>query len=381
MEGIQLAIPRRMIIVRSITIISMIMGILLSLPLWAGQRYFPKTTLLELPELLAPWDYAFPLVLLVLLVFGLLGAYPRFFLTAALLVLTWMILNDLNRMQVWTFIYAGLLVVFVLYDGRVDDSNKFTSYFIVLQFILASFYFFIGIHQLNPTFCKEVLPELLRPLNAILSERQFMLFVKLGAAVPYFMMFIGVGLIVSPVRYLAITLAVLLHLSLLIFVFPGEGQLNYAQWFSNISFLALLFFLFSGKTKQRYYSPTFLFQVPAFYLIFIFYLFLPFFNLKNRWPDTLSFNVWTGAERKVEISITGETLKRLSLYEPHFYTERGGRFYLNYTAWCREELHAEPFTDAVFFNSLYQYLERKGPGGVKEIEMREHSGDRFLGKP
>jgi len=381
MEGIQLPIPRRMIIVRSITIISMIVSVLLSLPLWGGQRYFPKATLLQVPDLLAPWDYILPFLFIVLLILGLLGAYPRFFLTAALSVLAWMVLNDVNRLQEWTYVYAGLLLVFIFYDGRVDDSSKFTSYFIVLQFVLAACYFFTGLHQLNTSFTLDVLPELIKPLNLFLSPRQFSLMVKLGNAVPYFLMFIGVGLIVSPVRYLAITLAVLLHLCLLFFIFPGPDQLNYAQWFSNISFLVLVFFLFSGKTKQRYYSPTFLFQLPVFYLMITFYVVFPFLNFQNRWPDVLSFNVGTGSQRRVQISTGEQILKKLSLYEPHFYKIQNDRVYLDYVQWCREELHAEPFSDDLGFNSIYQYLRQIEGSDVKETEMRELPRERFLGKP
>lgn len=381
MAGIQLSIPRRMILVRSITIVSLMIGVLLSLPLWAGQRYFPAAPLLSLPPLLAPWDYIFPMVLLVLLFLALLGAHPRIFLFAALIVLTWLVLNDLNRLQMWTFVYAGMLLVFVFYDGRVDDSSKFTSYFIVLQLIIPSAYFFTGFYQLNPRFCEEVLPDLLQPLHAILSERQFLLVLKLGKTIPYFMMFIGLGLIISPVRYLAITLSVILHLSLLFFIFPSVHNLNYALWFSNISFLIVVLFLFSGKAKQRYYSPTFLLQVPVFYVIFPFYIILPFLNLNNRWPDTLSFNVGTGGEKKVDIRINSETCKNLSLYEAHFFKAEKGAFHLDYQQWCREELHGEPFPDEQVFNSIYRYLLHKESGVVKETEMQSRPRERFLGKP
>lgn len=381
MAGIQLPIPRRMIIVRSITIISLIVGVLLSLPLWAGARYFPAAPVFDLPPLLAPWDYVYPFALIALLVMALMGAYPRFFLSAALCLLTWMVFNDVNRLQMWVFVYAGLLLVFVFYDGRVDDSNKFTSYFIVLQFIVAAVYFFMGFYQLNETFYLEFLPRLLKPLHSFLSERQFQLFIKLSRSIPYFLMFIGLGLIISPVRYLAITLAVLLHLSLLFFIFPDAENLNFALWFSNISFLALILILFSGKTKQRYYSPIFLFQVPVFYLIFTVYIVLPFFNLQNRWPDVLSFNTDGGGEKRVIISTNAKTVKNLSLYEPHFYRQENGRYILDYRRWCREELHADIYTDQMVFNSIYQYLRRKEPGLVKETEMLSVPRVRFLGKP
>jgi hypothetical protein len=274
-----------------------------------------------------------------------------------------------------------MMLVFVFYDGRVDDSSKFTSYFIVLQIIVAAVYFFNGWSQLNEEFTRRVFPELIAPLNRYVSDRQFNLFVNLGRAVPYCMMFIGAGLVISPIRYLAIALAVVLHLALLVLLFPSEHHLNYALWVCNFSFMLLVLLLFSGKTKQRYYSPTFLFQVPIFYPVFIAFVILPFANKRGSWPDVLALNFISGSEKKVEINVPVETYNELPLYDRHFYRLKTGGYQVDYEAWCREELHAEVFSEALAFNSIYQYLQGFAPKGVKETQMKEIGDRAFLGKP
>lgn len=374
MEGIQLSIPQRMIFVRILVLVSLIVNMLLSLPLWAGERYFPYSPVIGGIALPAPYDYIAVVVLLLLLIVSLFSVFKRSLLFIAFLILCYFVVCDISRLQFWVLVYGAIVFVFVWYDGRVDDSSKFTSYFIVLQIIVAAVYFFVGLHQFNAVFETEVLPKLFNPLQANLSDRQFSLLLKIGKAVPYTLVFIGIGLVVSALRYLAIALAVCLHILLLIFLAPSATHLNYAMWFSNFTFLALILFLFSGKTKQRYYSPTFLLQIPVFYPVFIFIIILPFFNVvAGKWPDSLSFNFMTGAEKRVTITTGTNTVRALGFYEPHFYEERDARFVLNYELWCETELHAHCVTEPTVFSSIYDHIVQQSDSAAAETVLEPQS--------
>ncbi len=375
MEGIQLSIPQRMIILRSLVVISLAVSILLSLPLWAGERYFPNSPLInEGLTLLPPYNYLPLLGVLGFLVLSLISIYKRSFLFCAVLVLTYLVLCDINRMQFWVPVYIGMLLVFIWYDGRVDDSSKFTSYFIVLQLIVAAVYFFGGLHRFNSSFVNEVLPQLFKPLQGVISFRQFNLLLKIGRGIPYVMVFIGLGLVISPIRYLALALAVCMHMALLVFLFPSVHQQDYAMWFSNLVFLLLLLFLFSGKTKQRYYSPTFLLQLPVFYLVVFCFVIMPFVNVVGgAWPDCLSFNFLTGAEKRVEIVTGPNTLWHLGYYEPNFYEKRNNTYVLNYEQWCEHELHAHCVTEWPVFTALYAHILDQNEEAVTETVLQEQS--------
>lgn len=375
MEGLQLSIPQRMIMMRSLVIISLALSVLLSLPLWAGERYFPYSPLIdEGLTLLPPYDYIPVCILLAFLILSLVSVFKRSLLFCAVLVLAYMVLCDINRVQLWVSVYTGMLLVFVWYDGRVDDSSKFTSHFIVLQVIVASVYFFGGLHRFNSSFINDVLPQIIKPVQDLVSFRQFNLMLKIGQAIPYAMVFIGLGLIISPIRYLALALAVCLHLALLVFLFPSAQRQDYALWFSNLVFLFFLLLLFSGKTKQRYYSPTFLFQLPVFYIVVLCFVVLPFVNVVGgAWPDCLSFNYLTGAEKRVEIATGPTTLKHLGYYEPNFFKKRNDAFVLNYEQWSEHELHAHCVSEWPVFTAVYAHILSQSEEAVTETVLQEQT--------
>jgi hypothetical protein len=263
----------------------------------------------------------------------------------------------------------------------VDDSNKFTSYFIILQIIIASVYFFCGISQLNKLFVDSDFAEIISPLQNMVSERQFEFFKKIGFVSPYLLMFIGLGLIISPIRYLAITLALLMHLLLFVFLFPSEANKNYALWFSNLSFMVMLFLMFSGKTKQRYFSPTFLFQVLAFYPVIVLFVVMPFFNNSGKWPDFLSANFKSGNNNSVVISLSNKSLRNLPTSITRFCYSNYGFQNFDYQNWVLNELHVECYPEKRVFNSIYNYLRDSDKRAVKEIELLVVPKQKLLLKP
>jgi len=370
-EGLQIAIPQRMAMVRIILVFSLIASVLVSFSLWGGQRYFPLTPLTNAPSILPPYDYILPGIAVFSWLCSLVLRKHRLFLFLSLTLSVWMCLNDYTRLQPWFYMYNAMLVVFILYNGRVDDPNKYTSFFIILQIILASNYFFTGFHRLHSSYIQTEFVQIISPLHHFVSERQFTLFVKLGASLPYVLLFIGVGLMISPVRYLAITLAVLMHVALLFLLFPSARQTNYALWLTNASYPLMVLFLFSGKTKQRYYSPAFLFQKPLFYIVLIAFVVMPFFSAAGYWPRFMSSDFRNGRRDDVIIVVNPDLYRHLSLYERHFYTPLGSLYRLEHLTWCREELNAEFLPDKRIYESIQFYLNSKMPGGVTLSELED----------
>jgi hypothetical protein len=215
----------------------------------------------------------------------------------------------------------------------------------------------------------------------MMSERQFLFIKKIGVFIPYTLLFIGFGLLIRPIRYLAITFAVIFHALLILFLFPSSSNQNYALWFSNIAFVPLLFLLFSGKTKQRYYSPTLLLQFPLFYLIIVLFWILPCFNRQNIWPDNLSANLKSGKRNTVSITFTKNVLDKLPNYVKHFCVQSGSQYSLDYSAWCRHELHANCYTEAITFNKIYGYIQSQTQANVNDLQMEVNPKQNILFKP
>jgi hypothetical protein len=381
MEGLQISIPHRMILIRTALVFSLVISFLLSLNLWGGYRQVPYTSLIGENPLKAPYDLVGIGLVMCLLLASLILNRGRLLIFLALLICVVLVLFDINRLQPWFYVYAAMLTVFLFYNGRVDDSNRFTAYFILLQVILASVYFFCGLSQLNSRFMDSDFSDIISPVYVLVSDRQFLFLKKMAVLVPYVLMFTGLGLIISPIRYLAITVALAIHVLLLIFLFPSARHENYALWFSNLVFMLMLILLFSGKTKQKYFSPTFLFQVPAFYLTMLLFVILPFFNNSGRWPDFLSANFKSGNSDTAILFLSEKAADQLPADIARFCKPENHFFSFDYKGWYLSELKAECFPDELVFNSIYQYLSAAGNAGVKEIELRILPRQKLLLKP
>lgn len=379
-EGLKIPIPQRLLLIRVTICISLIISIILSLNLWAGERLFPYAPAYEPFFIKAPYDYFIVGFFMLLIVASLFLKKHRLLIFLALLIGATMVFYDLNRLQAWFYIYFSFLFVLMFYNGRIDDANKFTSFFIVLQLIFCSIYIFNGISQLNSLFIETDFPDLISPLQKMMSERQFLFIKKIGVFIPYVLIFIGAGLLIRPIRYLAITFAVIFHVLLIIFLFPTQNNQNYAMWFCNITFIPLLFLLFSGKTKQRYYSPTLLLQFPLFYIIIGLFWIMPCFNQKNIWPDNLSGNFKSGNVNEVEIKFSKIVLDKLPSYVQHFCDQKDSVYTLDYNAWCRDELSTNCYRENITFNNIYQYLRAQTRATVNDLQMELKPRQKLLFK-
>jgi hypothetical protein len=377
-EGFNIPIPQRLTLIRITASLSLIISIFLSLNLWCGERYFPLVSLYKLGNLLTPNDYLVTGIFLLLIAGSLFLNKHRLLLLMALITGAVLVSMDLSRLQPWFYIYFTILFVIVFYNGRIDDPNKYTSFFIVLQLAICAVYIFNGLNQLNNHFIQSDFLDLISPLKRILSVRHFSFITRIGKIVPYFIIFIGISLLIKPLRYLGITFAVIFHITLFFFLFPNKTNINYSLWFLNITLIPIVLLLFSGKTKQRYYSPVFLFQFPLFYLIIILFWIMPFFNHKKIWPDYLSANFKSGNQNSVVISFPEDVKEKLPIYIQHFCIKKNSVFVLDYVNWCKHELNSDCYSETITFNKIYDYMKRLSPLSVNDIQMKYTAKENLL---
>jgi hypothetical protein len=367
MEGLKISIPQRLYYLRALVTLGLIISFLLSLNLWGGERYFPSIPVFEHFFLKPPYDYVLVFMSLIFLLSSLIFHTTRTFIFLALLSNCFLVLFDVNRLQPWFYIYNAILFVFMFYDGRVDNPNKFTAVFIYIQLIVAAVYVYNGVSQLmNPFFVITDFYDAILPLRKIMSERQFLFFLKFGKFVPFLMIFIGAGLLIRPVKYLAISFGIALHLLLFIFLFPSANNHNYALWFMNLVFGTLMIFLYSGKTQQRYFSNSVLLQRPLFYGIVIIFWIMPAFNSNKRWPGALSFNFKSGSTPQENVSISEDDFDHLPYYVRGFCTKTRHGYVLKLGNWCHHELSSEYFDHASLVNvKMEDVLQVAGNNGTE----------------
>lgn len=342
MKILNLPIPRRLQYIRLSVCLALIISFLLSWNLWGVNAYYPDELLISSLQFLSPYSGFITVASILLILTSVFHKNHRLFIALALTLNILLVLLDYNRLQTWFYIYNSLLLVLLFYNGRVDNSTHYIFIFICLQIIPAAVYFFNGVSQLNPDFYSGELSSTLESLRNHSSERQFNYFMKAGRAIPFLLIFMGLGLLIRQTRFLAIPLSIVFHFVLLFLLFPGEKNSNAAVWLMNLVFCFLNIFLFSGTTQDRYFSNSILLQKPLFYLIFLSFFISPIMNYLNVWENAPKITFRTGLHPKKNPTINQEEFEQLPLYVRHFCMEKEGLYEIRMTDWCRHELRSDP---------------------------------------
>lgn len=368
MKSLNISIPNRLKTIRVVVTIALIVSFLLSFNLWVGNTIFPDAPAFDFFHLTPIADTILMFCSVVSLICSLFLYKHRLFLFFSISINIILVLSDLNRLQPWFYIYNAILIVLMFYNGRVDDSNKFTYIFITIQTILASIYLSNGLNQLNPNFLQSDFFDIISPLSYFSSERQFIFFMKAGRVVPFVIIFIGIGFLIRPMRYLSVPVSILFHLTLFILLFPTSKNSNYALWLMNLVFALLILLMFTGKTKERYFSPSILLQKPLFYSILFTFWIIPILNYANYWPKSPTTNFKYGNLQNREITISENTYHRLQHYLKHFCSKNNNNYSLKINEWCRHELRSEYLSHVAFHDIFKDEMQQITSTDVKDSE-------------
>ncbi|MGZ3885337.1 MAG: hypothetical protein ACXVP0_01250 [Bacteroidia bacterium] len=368
--GPQLSIYNRLRFVKIVTASGMLVSMLLSLNLWGGQRWLPTCPVIEGWYVQPPYDYAFIAIEAVLLLMLLFNTpWPRLIMLFVLLLNTVLVLLDQNRLQPWFYLYNTIFLVLLFYNWRIDNSNTYHSFFIILQLCISAVYVFSGLQKLNPNFVNEAYGWFIKPLSGFVSERQMAVLVKTGRIVPYVEMFIGFGLLIKPLRFLAVPLLVITHVSILLLMGPFGNNYNSVVWPWNVAMILLVLLLFSGSTMERYYSITHLFNIPVFYVVMALFWFLPASNLWNYWDTYLSFSLYSGNNHSAKIILSDKAYSRLPYYVRHYVHEEAGLHMLYPKQWCIHELNAPLYPEKRIFNRVTAYVKVLTNGSDDDVKL------------
>ena len=96
-EGLTIPIPQRLLLIRVTICIALIISVLLSINLWAGERLFPYAPAYESSFVKAPYDYFVIGFFLLVIIASLFLKNHRLLIFLALLIGAAMVFYDLNR--------------------------------------------------------------------------------------------------------------------------------------------------------------------------------------------------------------------------------------------------------------------------------------------
>ncbi len=363
-------ITQRLHFIKITVLVGLLISVLLSINLWAGQRWFPKATLLNQDmQLNAPYDYTYLSLLIVLTILSILNS-KKVFILCLIIFSTYLCLDDQNRLQPWFFNYNLILLILLFYKNRVDDPNNYTTIFISLQLLVALIYIFSGIQKLNPLFVSDTFQWMISPLDTILSKRQLTLLLKFGYAVPYIELSLGILLLVKPMRFIAVPLIISMHIILLILLGPFGKNYNSVVWPWNIIMIVLVLLLFSNVKQERFFDISFLFKNMSFYLVIILMLLLPFLSLFNKYDSYLSSSLYSSNVNNCQLILSNKTYQNLPLYIRHFTVNKENKQLLYIKKWAMHELNTPCVPEYRIFKTVQAYIIKITNTDTNHVSLR-----------
>lgn len=361
-------ITHRLQFIKLITLAGILSSVLLSLNLWAGQRWFPKVPLFnDLPGLIAPYDYANLAILIILLLISFISQSRTPVLLLVLFNL-YLCIDDQNRLQPWFYNYTLILAVLLFFRNRVDEPNNFTTVFITLQILVALVYIFSGLQKFNSFFVEDTFKWLISPLKTIFSERQMALFYKLGKSVPYIELFMGIGLLIKPARYLVLPMVIAMHVFILLMLGPTGTSYNYVVWPWNIVMIIINLLLFANVKQERFYDISILFKGMSFYLVITLMLIFPIFSFNNKYDSYLSSSLYSSNTNNCKLILSDKAYEGLPYYIRNFVTKDSDYNILYIKHWALHELGAPCVPEYRIFRKVQErviLLTNTNAGNVK----------------
>jgi hypothetical protein len=367
--GLQLNIFQRLKLIKISVAIGLLISILCSYNLWAGQRWFPVCPVFSNWYISPPYDYILLGLEIILLLLLIIADKPRLFIFLILVLNLAFCLLDQNRMQPWFFIYNSFLLILFFYNWRIDNVNNYNSFFIILQLCFCAVYVYSGLQKFNPGFINDTYPWFIKPLASFVSDRQMITLGKTGYVIPFIELFIGFGLLIKPVRFIAIPLVILLHVIILLLMGPFGNNYNAVVWPWNMMMIILALLLFSGKTNERFFSISHLFKQPVFYMVMLLFWVLPAFNLVGKWETYLSFSLYSGNNHTAKLILNDDAFKRLPPYIKHYVEYEGGQYILYPKAWCLNELKTPLYPEKRVFVNVFNYVKAVSNSTDEDVKL------------
>lgn len=331
---------RLRLLVRAVCIF-FLLGIIFSIRLWISERFFPAAPVADVFTLPFPSD----IILLGIFVFLLvvfLFLLRRAVLSALLICLVFLLLQDQLRWQPWVYLYGLVLASFLFY-GKREKRNE--ALFIFLQVLVASTYVWSGIHKLNPHFGEATFVKMLTALFGVApayAEKLKPLAYGVAAAE----ILIGIALFIPKTRFTGVVLTIGIHGFILAFLSPLGIDHNTVVYPWNVAMIVIVFILFYKTTNRLtgWWRPLNLNERSVAVVGAVIW-FLPLLNFFGYWDDFLSFSLYSDKHKVFYVVIEKSELGRLDRRYTKYYINvpglQGGKI-LHIDKWAFDELNV-PF--------------------------------------
>ncbi len=365
----------RLIAFTRVLAVSVLCCLALSWRLWVSRPYYPLVPLLEfVPSLTYPFDYAL-LGLLVALLLGIV-VRPRSRVLIALVLAAFGVLFLQDQSRLWPSFYQFflLLVLLVSYrrqEGVAGDERILAG----LRFVVAMLYFWGGVQKLNPHFFYDEFPWFVEPVVQLLPfDKSLLPTVAVLAAL--FEVLIGVGLLTTRLRPIALAGAMLMHLLIFFSIGPLRDNWNNSSWLWGLTVAAQTWTLFWQAPTFRFktmFAAT-RFQNAPQWLVLLLVGILPALNNFNRWDSALSFNVYSGNVDYAEIHMSPHVVALLPEQIADRVDVGFGKAVLVLNKWSLHEFDANTYPETRIFKAVFREVGSFLPKGSAQMYVREKAG-------
>lgn len=331
-----------------------ITGLLLSVKLWMGERFFPLAPVLDSQIILPASIEAILFILLVgLLLMIAVFPKPQKFILLALIVAAVFASFDQMRWQPWFYQYFLMLATLGLFSWNYADIKKQQAVLITSRLIVASLYFFSGLQKVNPYFVSNIFPWMMEPIAKFFPEPMQMSLFSIGLLVPFLEMGIGIGLLIKKYRKKALVFAVLMHGFVLLAIGPLGHSWNSVVWGWNIAMVLFVIILF-WKTEDFSFRDIFRVKITLFQkLVIILFTTMPILSFFNLWDSYLSSSLYSGNINAAKIYISDSVKRKLPNEAQSFISESGANEnILDFYGWSFDELNVPPYPETRVYKDI-----------------------------
>lgn len=363
-------------------------GLLLSPNLWLSSRTYPLTPVWDrLPTIPHPWDWLWFGVLLALLGASVAAPRPSLPILAFLVLAGLLSLWDQTRWQPWWYQYLFLFATLGFALRRPEEPGRRQAGLDGCRLIVASIYVWSGLQKINVSFADIVHPYLMEPLLRLLPESWRAVVQQAGWYVGLVETGIGLSLLVWPLCYPAVVLAVGMHTVILASLGPWGHNWNSVVWPWNLAmmlFVVILFWRRRPTASWRIFWPQRLCITRLTLLLFGVLPLLSFFGL---WDAYLSAALYSGNTLQGEVYIDAQTWNALPPAVQERHTAWAGdeeylpgpAYSVDLANWAFQELNVPPYPARRVYRSLARSLARKA-GSTDVFLIIEEPPDWQTGK-
>jgi hypothetical protein len=266
----------------------------------------------------------------------------RVFLPVVLLCAATLCVLDLNRLQVWLWMWLLLWVVDAL-DTRRGAPSGFQ------QWVLAGMYFWSGLFKMTPWFqtnfdwfCEAF--ALTQPLSG-------------NVVLPYITGAVealaGLLLLFPATRKVGKWVITALHVYILLVLGPLGHHWNRVVWPWNVAMIGWVWCYFSGHERVR--------PAPAagYWVVGVVVWLMPVLNKWQWWPESLSWKMYSNTHREASIiAPNGNPCPALASVWP------ADQINLEVSKWATHDLQSPPFNSMANFKNALRYVRACGRDSV-----------------